>query len=157
MVSKKYPKTKPITIAIQKFNIRKSFKAMIVKDYYGIGLKMLLKIQPTEYSKYYEVLLEYKSVLTKPQIFVCMDQLEIGDDKEEIPHNYGTKDINEKKYLSLCLYYKNEWNATMKISETIIPWICEWLYHFEFWSITGKWYGGGKHPTKRDIIENEKN
>ena len=156
MASKKYPKTKPITIAIQKFNIRKSFKAMIEKEHHGIGLKMVLKIQPTENSKYYKVLLEYKSVQKKPQIYVNMDQLEIGD-KEEIPHNYGTKDINGKKYLSLCLYYKNEWDATMKISETIIPWICEWLYHFEFWSITGKWCGGGKHPTQRDIKENDKN
>ena len=35
-------------------------------------------------------------------------------------------------------------------------WTCEWLYFFEFWCITGKWCGGGKHPTKKDIKENDK-
>lgn len=62
MASKKYPKNKPITISIQKFNIRKEFKTMIIKEYYGIGLKMILRIQPTEFSKFYNVLLEYESV-----------------------------------------------------------------------------------------------
>jgi hypothetical protein len=44
----------------------------------------------------------------------------------------------------------------MNISDTIIPWISEWLYYFEFWCITGEWYGGGKHPTKKDKKENDK-
>ena len=45
----------------------------------------------------------------------------------------------------------------MNISDTIIPWISEWLCHFEYWSITGTWCGGGKHPTKKDIKKNDKN
>ena len=32
MVNKKFPKNKPITIPVQKFNIRKQFKKMIIKD-----------------------------------------------------------------------------------------------------------------------------
>ena len=156
MASKKYPKNKPITIPIQKFNIKKEFKNMIVKEYYGIGLKMILRIQPTECSKFYQVLLEYKSVQKRPQVYVSIDQLEI-EDKKSIPHKYGIKYINEKEYVNLCLYYRNEWDSTMKITETIMPWICEWLYYFEIWCITGKWCGGGKHPTKKDINENDKN
>ena len=156
MASKKYLKNKPITIPIQKFNIRKKFKTMIIKEYYGIGLKMILRIQPTEFSKFYNVLLEYVSVQKKPRVYVCIDQLEV-ENKDSIPHKYQIKNINGKEYVDLCLYYKNEWNSTMNISETIIPWICEWLYHFEFWSITGKWCGGGKHPVKNDIKENNKN
>ena len=99
MASKKYPKNKPITISIQKFNIRKEFKTMIIKEYYGIGLKMILRIQPTEFSKFYNVLLEYESVQKKPQIYVCIDQLEI-EVKESIPHKYGIKDINGKEYVN---------------------------------------------------------
>lgn len=44
--------------------------------------------------------------------------------------------MNNKEYINLCLYYRNEWNPMMKISETIIPWISEWIYYFEFWCIT---------------------
>ena len=72
-------------------------------------------------------------------------------------YHIGIKIINGREYVNLCLYYPSEWNSTMNISDTIIPWISEWLYYFEFWCITGEWYGGGKHPTKKDIKENDKN
>lgn len=156
MVNKKFPKNKPITIPVQKFNIRKQFKKMIIKEYKCKELKMLLKVQPTEISKEYNVLLQYDSVQRKPQVYVSVEQLNI-DDKENIPHKYGIKNINGEEYVNLCLYYPGEWNSTMNISDTIIPWISEWLCHFEYWSITGKWCGGGKHPTKKDIKENDKN
>lgn len=156
MVNKKFPKNKPITIPVQKFNIRKQFKKMIIKEYKCKELKMLLKVQPTEISKEYNVLLQYDSVQRKPQVYVSVEQLNI-DDKENIPHKYGIKNINGEEYVNLCLYYPGEWNSTMNISDTIIPWISEWLCHFEYWSITGTWCGGGKHPTKKDIKENDKN
>lgn len=156
MVNKKFPKNKPITIPVQKFNIRKQFKKMIIKEYKCKELKMLLKVQPTEISKEYNVLLQYDSVQRKPQVYVSLEQLNI-DDKENIPHKYGIKNINGEEYVNLCLYYPGEWNSTMNISDTIIPWISEWLCHFEYWSITGTWCGGGKHPTKKDIKENDKN
>ena len=50
MANKKFPKNKPITIPIQKYNIRREFKNIILREYNGIGLKMLLNIQPTEFS-----------------------------------------------------------------------------------------------------------
>ena len=156
MVNKKFPKNKPITIPVQKFNIRKQFKKMIIKEYKCKELKILLKVQPTEISKEYNVLLQYDSVQRKPQVYVSVEQLKI-DDKENIPHKYGIKNINGEEYVNLCLYYPGEWNSTMNISDTIIPWISEWLCHFEYWSITGAWCGGGKHPTKKDIKENDKN
>lgn len=148
MVNKKFPKNKPITIPVQKFNIRKQFKKMIIKEYKCKELKILLKVQPTEISKEYNVLLQYDSVQRKPQVYVSVEQLNI-DDKENIPHKYGIKNINGEEYVNLCLYYPGEWNSTMNISDTIIPWISEWLCHFEYWSITGAWCGGGKHPTKK--------
>lgn len=156
MAIKKYHRSKPITIPIQKLNIRKMFKSMIVKEYKVRDLRMILKIQPTEFSKSYNVLLEYKSVQKKPQAYVSLEQLGIKN-KENIPHKYSIKNMNNKEYINLCLYYRNEWNPMMKISETIIPWISEWIYYFEFWCITGKWCGGGKHPNKKAIKENDKN
>src|ERR1051326_7503210 len=45
----------------------------------------------------------------------------------------------------LCLFYPaaREWNSSMLISRTIVPWTCEWLFHFEAWLFTGEWEGGG--------------
>lgn len=154
MANKKFPRNRPITISIQKYNIIKKFKNIIVKEKKYIGLKMLLKVQPTEFSKKYEVLLQYDSVQKPPQVYIDIKQLEVKD-KEKIPHKYGIKTINGKEYVNLCLYYPGEWNATMNISDTIIPWTSEWLYYFELWCITGEWYGGGKHPTRKDTKEND--
>jgi len=49
---------------------------------------------------------------------------------------------------TLCLYDPRygEWNAAMRISETIVPWASEWLFHYEIWLRTGQWHGGGDHP-----------
>jgi hypothetical protein len=62
-----------------------------------------------------------------------------GDRK--IPHVYAEKGD------PLCLYYPpaNEWNETMHLAETIVPWACEWLLHFEAWLFSDEWDGGGIH------------
>lgn len=155
MANKKFQKIKPIPIAVQKCNMRAMYKNIIVKDSKGVALKMILKVQPSEYSKYYYVILEYNSLQTKPKAYINSEQLEV-EDLESIPHKYGIKDLHGKKYINLCLNYINEWKSTMNIADTIVPWICEWLYFYEIWLITGKWCGGGKHPNKKDIKENDK-
>ena len=35
----------------------------------------------------------------------------------------------------------------MFIADTIVPWACEWLLHYEIWLATGEWHGGGEHPS----------
>jgi hypothetical protein len=35
----------------------------------------------------------------------------------------------------------------MLLCQTIVPWISEWLLHYEIWLVTGKWCAGGIHPT----------
>ncbi|MDG4875219.1 hypothetical protein P9273_08930 [Mesorhizobium sp. WSM4935] len=49
----------------------------------------------------------------------------------------------------LCLYdpAANEWDATMCLSQTIVPWSADWLACYELWLMTGRWTGGGRHPT----------
>lgn len=51
---------------------------------------------------------------------------------------------------SLCLYRPryNEWTPSDFISTHIVPWISEWLLHYEAWLVSGEWYGGGEHPVK---------
>jgi hypothetical protein len=44
---------------------------------------------------------------------------------------------------TLCLCYPEEWQPTMLIARTILPWTVEWLAHYEIWRATGHWTGGG--------------
>lgn len=60
-----------------------------------------------------------------------------------LPHVYWRDD---RPYLCLFDPAQKEWNASMAISRTTVPWISDWLYFYETWSLTGKWLGGGRHP-----------
>lgn len=60
-----------------------------------------------------------------------------------LPHVYWR---NNRPFLCLFDPAQKEWNAGMAISGTIVPWISDWLYFYETWSLTGKWLGGGRHP-----------
>lgn len=75
--------------------------------------------------------------------------LQLVEGKKSLPHVYNT---DEQR---LCLYYpdKHEWNTGMYYVHTLIPWACEWLYHYELWVSTGTWNGGGIHHE----TETEKN
>ena len=39
-----------------------------------------------------------------------------------------------------------EFNYSLRIIDTIIPWTQEWLYFYEIWLLTGEWRGGGHTP-----------
>lgn len=67
-------------------------------------------------------------------------------DDPSFPHNYKIDKKNQR--VRLCLYHprKAEWNKFQMIHETIIPWICDWLYYYELWQDDGIWRGGGEHP-----------
>lgn len=60
----------------------------------------------------------------------------------DIPHRF--------KDGCLCLHLNGEWDSTMLISETIIPWTAEWLLHYELWLATGEWHGGGHEVAPKD-------
>jgi hypothetical protein len=46
----------------------------------------------------------------------------------------------------LCLYYDEFDGGQHLIADTVVPWISEWLFHYELWLSTGSWHGGGVHP-----------
>ena len=64
---------------------------------------------------------------------------------ERIPHMFNGKE--------LCLFrYKYyEWNSSMHLAETILPWTSLWLHHYEIWHATGVWCG-----SKQEHPENDK-
>ncbi|ALA59441.1 hypothetical protein NITMOv2_3041 [Nitrospira moscoviensis] len=95
-------------------------------------------ITPFPLSRTYRVRLRYK-LTGSPEVEVLEPLLQKrGSDNP--PHLYPGK--------KLCLYLPRigEWNKTMMLSQTIIPWTSEWLLNYEVWLATGEWSGGGLHP-----------
>jgi hypothetical protein len=39
-----------------------------------------------------------------------------------------------------------EWEPTLLLSRTVVPWAVLWFYYFEIWLVTGEWPGNGAHP-----------
>jgi hypothetical protein len=97
-------------------------------------------LRPSPLSKQYEIAIRYSSSKCFPCVFVLNPKLQQFNG-QPIPHRYGDG--------SLCLFRpsKKEWNGTMRISDTILPWASLWLYYYEIWLATGEWLGGGEHPT----------
>ncbi len=77
-----------------------------------------------------------------PDVFVLAPDLKILAGGRPLPHVYSTDPIR------LCLHYPKyrEWDDTMFIADTIVPWTHLWLIYFEHWLATDEWLGGGKHP-----------
>ncbi len=99
-------------------------------------------LRPTSRSENYNFILEY-TLNKNPKVRIISPSLKRNNKGEEIPHMYGQK--------HLCLYKPKyqEFKSSDFLSETIIPWIALWLYYYEQWHITGKWLGGGEHPTQK--------
>ena len=141
-------KPKPCNLSIQKINLL----SCPLDAYVRINRNLLRwegKLKPTSLSIPYKILLEYK--LNKhPNVYVIDKKLALHNNSTVLPHVYST----EEQWL--CLYYRSgrEWNGTMLLSETIIPWASEWLLHYEYWLITGFWYGGGiKHGNNKPFVK----
>jgi hypothetical protein len=90
-------------------------------------------LQPTPVSPEYRVQIEYK-LRHRPRVSVLDPALDPGD-ADRLPHTYAEDD--------LCLYTPGEWNSSMALATTIVPWAAEWLFHYEAWRATNCWYGGG--------------
>ncbi len=83
--------------------------------------------------------------LRAPDVRVLSPQLTRLLDNEEgqLPHVYPPASDP-----TLCLFdpEADEWDHSMPISRTIVPWTLDWLACYELWLMTGLWTGGGRHP-----------
>lgn len=105
----------------------------------GAKLVWRHKITPSSLSATYNVEMVYVRD-EHPKIYV-VTKLALYPGEFKLPHVYDT----EKQWL--CLYRKGagEWKSNMFLADTVIPWACEWLLHYECWLCTGEWQGGGVH------------
>ena len=128
---------KKITLPVQAIHLKNLFpesSAYIVRNL----LTWKSEITPSPMSQTYIARLRYK-LEKKPEIHILQPELHVPEGKQ-LPHTYSGN--------RLCLYYPGigDWRGDMLLSKTIVPWISEWLLHYEIWLVTGKWCGGGKHP-----------
>lgn len=150
MVSNAIPKHKAKTIPIKAQSKELSSKfggiVSLIKD----GFQWLGELKPTPLSMSYNIRVVCQREHSRYHVSVYVDTpLRKAKGCSKLEHVYDQKEQR------LCLYYPlaKEWNDTMSISRTIIPWTSEWLYFYEVWVITGKWLGGGLHPEKEQKME----
>lgn len=100
------------------------------------------KIKPSPLSREYNVRMICDGK-KGPKVIVYGENLKRLEDPN-FPHHFR---INQKKHeVVICLHYPIEFDYSMRIIDTIIPWTQEWLYFYEVWLITGEWLGGGHNP-----------
>jgi hypothetical protein len=96
-------------------------------------------IKPHDCAAPYNIKIQYNLGLT-PRIWAISPPL-VPNVRGEIPHLYTDG--------SLCLHLPSEWSPKHLIASTIVPWISDWLVHYEIWRATEHWEGGGSHPRSR--------
>src|ERR1700730_10172391 len=92
-------------------------------------------VTPTPLSRDYRIRISY-SVGHFPSVVVLDPPLK-PDADGRLPHFFRND--------TLCLHEAHEWDDSMQIVDTIVPWASEWLAHYELWTRNGRWFGDG-HP-----------
>jgi len=132
-----YPKPKSFNVAEQLAALARLYPGSDGKVR-GDELVFQAELSPTPFSRTYVVRVSYREG-HYPETVVVNPKLRSLAGERKIPHVYrGDMD-------PLCLFYAKgrEWTPQQMIANTIIPWTCEWLLHFEAWLYTNVWEGGG--------------
>lgn len=122
--------------SLQLLRINTTYPDLVESYSFKPPLYISLRIKPTESSRTY--LTQIKLTDSKKlEVFVLNPNL-AKENKgcKSVPHMYSLKQGR------ICLYLPKEIDYTDNYS-IIVPWISEWLYHYEIWKITGEWCGGG--------------
>jgi hypothetical protein len=144
----KYLKLKKLTVSQQAYILSSMYPGSYCK-FHKNKLDWIGIIVPTPLSGLYTVNVIYRQGYN-PRTYVQDPQLSLLPGKK-LPHVYSQ--IEQR----LCLYYPSkrpQWDESMHIAETIVPWASEWLLFYELWLATGEWLGGGIHlETQKDDPE----
>jgi hypothetical protein len=97
-------------------------------------------VRPTPLSRDYEIQIAYRYGWF-PKV-VTLDPLE-SRPGEDLPHVYRDG--------SLCLHEVHEWAPNMHIVDTIVPWVSEYLAHYELWKVGGHWYGDDDQTVRTSL------
>ena len=142
---------KRITPILQWIHVANTYPSLILSHSIKCSeLVFTIVLSPSEKSIKYYVEIHFKNngiptaYLVKPKIQKF---------KGKLPKHLYKVDSSGRR--PLCVYdpKAKEWNGSMLISETFIPWVLTWLNAYEFWQLTGKWeYNESKHLKNADLV-----
>jgi hypothetical protein len=119
-----------LSLAQQALALRRAFPEVKVLMR-GTVLTWTGPVTPTPLSRCYTVRVTCRAG-EHPRVAVTDPPLQ-PDENGHLPHFYRDG--------SICLYTAGEWDASMFIADTILPWTAEWLAHYELWKRSGRWHG----------------
>jgi len=110
----------------------------------GTGVRCEGMLQPTPISASYSIVVEFRRYRA-PRAWVKTPILTVRSEGEAIPH--VDPDARVPGGYRPCLGVPNsgEYTTNETAHCQLIPWLAEWLFHYEMWHMTGVWSGGGKH------------
>ena len=140
----KQPKAKKITAAQQWIHINRHYSKVITSYSLKCGeLILRIELSPSENSIKYQIEIKFKNN-GFPTAYMINPAIEKVDGKP--PKHLYKQDKTGRRPLCVFDPKTDEWNGTMLIAETFIPWVLTWLNAYEFWQITGVWeYNESKH------------
>lgn len=135
----KFPKPSSLTPVKQAFNVCAKYENFSYKVDGRNSVLIRGYLKPSSMHPIYQIEISY-TFGKFPKVKIISPTI-----TPEAPHTFDDN--------SICTFYPDSevWNRTMKISETIIPWICDWIFQYEIWLITGNWNGDShpKHPRRQ--------
>ncbi len=124
---------------MQANKLKNAFPDSKIDVHRNFGLRWVGKIHPTPLSASYTVSIGYR--LDKRPEVTIIDPMLISRNGSRLPH------VFKGDHPCLFRFKYGEWNGSMSIAETIVPWVSLWLAHYEVWLATGVWCGAKEeHP-----------
>lgn len=123
-------------VALEAFRLRRFTRGRLTVK--AGRIKWVGEIKPTPISDTYKVEVSKRQGSRRARVVVLDPPIASAED-EKLPHVFPGNE--------LCLHYPGEWDGS-RIDETLLPWIAEWLLHYELWRATGAWHGGGHEPER---------
>jgi len=134
---------RPILIKDQVVAMTATWPALKFRQQSFEGARWVGQLRP-QYQKY-RASIDYR-LFEHPVVKVLApDLIRLpGNVEGQLPHVYPPVDDP-----CLCLYdpKTEEWDVSMLLSQTIVIWTLDWLSCYELWLMTGRWTGGGRHPS----------
>jgi len=136
MDNRNHWRIKRLTPSVQMLRLQRDFSSGVSRTVCG---KLIWRgqIRPSPLSCEYTVEMRYRPG-TRPVVRVVEPTL-LKLEGKGLPHVYPKDE--------LCVYFPRDWDGTTFLTDTVIPWVSEWLFHYEVWLATGQWCGGGIHPS----------
>jgi len=142
-----FGKTKPPNLAQRLLDLKRLKIPGATYTFNG-GKEFIYRVSlsPSSASRVYVCELHLRPGREFPEMIVVSPNLKKLAGNRVLPHIYPYA----KAGVKLCLWYPKhrEWNFSMSLAETYIPWTLRWLWYFEDWLFSDEWAGGGQHPNQ---------